>query len=309
MTDSNAPERKPLVVAGPSGSGKSTLIKRLLAKHPDDFGFSVSHTTRAPRQGEEDGVAYYFSTREEMDADIEAGLFIESAEYSGNLYGTSFKGVEDVTTAGKVCILDIDMQGVRSIAASDAIHPTFLFIKPPSIESLRARLEARGTGKRVVELWGVGILLLLILIPFFFSYLRSYVVMLFRCEVVDLGGECGGGGSGGGLFRGGASGSGLCWWWWWWWVVVALSRVGKRKKKESTIYHCLPTGPADSLRAETEESLARRLGAAEDEMNYAETSGTFDHTIVNDDLNVAAVEFVAYCEGLAGLASDADATA
>jgi len=79
---------QPLVICGPSGSGKSTLLKRLFKEFPNTFGFSVSHTTRKPRQGEEDGVHYNFVGVEEMKAEIEKGEFIETAVFSGNIYGT-----------------------------------------------------------------------------------------------------------------------------------------------------------------------------------------------------------------------------
>ncbi|XP_012590073.1 PREDICTED: guanylate kinase [Condylura cristata] len=79
---------RPIVLSGPSGAGKSTLLKMLLREHSGLFGFSVSHTTRNPRPGEEDGREYHFVTREAMQRDIAAGDFIEHAEFSGNLYGT-----------------------------------------------------------------------------------------------------------------------------------------------------------------------------------------------------------------------------
>jgi len=79
---------RPLVLCGPSGSGKSTLIKRLFDEFPDTFKFSVSHTTRNPRPGEEDGTHYHFTNKEKMQEQIKNGEFIESATFSGNLYGT-----------------------------------------------------------------------------------------------------------------------------------------------------------------------------------------------------------------------------
>lgn len=79
---------RPLVICGPSGSGKSTLLKRLFKEFPNTFGFSVSHTTRKPRDGEENGVHYHFVNVEEMQAGIENGEFIETAVFSGNMYGT-----------------------------------------------------------------------------------------------------------------------------------------------------------------------------------------------------------------------------
>lgn len=91
---------RPLLLCGPSGSGKSTLVKKMLAEFPDRFGFSVSHTTRKPRPGEEHGKDYYFTDEETMKMDIEEGKFIESAVFSGNRYGTSKKAVEDIAKQG-----------------------------------------------------------------------------------------------------------------------------------------------------------------------------------------------------------------
>lgn len=84
------PGPRPLVICGPSGSGKSTLLQRLMNKYKDVFGFSISHTTRKPRAGEEDGREYHFVDRPYMEKAIERGEFLESAQYSGNLYGTRY---------------------------------------------------------------------------------------------------------------------------------------------------------------------------------------------------------------------------
>ncbi|KAJ4000952.1 guanylate kinase/L-type calcium channel beta subunit [Lentinula boryana] len=135
---------RPLILSGPSGVGKSTLLHRLLAEFPDKFGFSVSHTTRAPRPGEQDGKQYHFVTREKFLALRQEGAFIESAEFSGNFYGTSFQTVREVQEKGRRCILDIEAQGVRQIKATD-LNPIYCFISPPSLTSLRERLRARGT--------------------------------------------------------------------------------------------------------------------------------------------------------------------
>ncbi|KAH9946540.1 guanylate kinase [Amylocystis lapponica] len=135
---------RPLVISGPSGVGKSTLLQRLFAEHPDNFGFSVSHTTRGPRPGETDGQQYYFVTRERFKDLLAEGAFIEHAEFSGNLYGTSFMTVREVMRAGRRCILDIEAQGVRQIKQTD-LDPVYLFLSPPSLAALRARLQSRGT--------------------------------------------------------------------------------------------------------------------------------------------------------------------
>ncbi|XP_076637819.1 guanylate kinase isoform X2 [Colletes latitarsis] len=135
---------RPLILCGPSGSGKSTLIKQLFEEFPDKFGYSISHTSRQPRPGEIDGEHYYFTTKEKMQKEIEQGEFIETATYSGNLYGTSKRAVEDVQKAGKMCILDIDMQGVKQIKQS-SLNPLYVFIKPPSLNELEKRLRDRQT--------------------------------------------------------------------------------------------------------------------------------------------------------------------
>ncbi|AWU76806.1 guanylate kinase [Pichia kudriavzevii] len=136
---------RPIVVSGPSGTGKSTLLKRLMGEYPDKFGFSISNTTRAPRQGEKDGVDYYFTSVEMFKKMIEKNEFIEWAQFSGNYYGTSIAAVKHVADVLKrTCILDIDMQGVKSVKQTD-LNARFLFLSPPSIAELRKRLEGRGT--------------------------------------------------------------------------------------------------------------------------------------------------------------------
>ncbi|XP_073005507.1 guanylate kinase 1-like isoform X2 [Typha latifolia] len=137
-------ETKPVVISGPSGVGKGTLISRLVKDFPNTFGFSVSHTTRSPREKEIDGIHYHFAEREMMEKDIREGKFLESALVHGNLYGTSFEAVEAVTDAGKRCILDIDVQGARSVRCS-SLEALFIFICPPSFEELEKRLRIRGT--------------------------------------------------------------------------------------------------------------------------------------------------------------------
>ena len=134
----------PFVICGPSGVGKGTIIERLKAKFPDAFGFCVSHTTRPQRPGEQDGTHYNFVSKEKMEAEIEAGLFIEHARVHTSIYGTSFDAVETVRAQGKICILDIDPQGVRSIKAS-SMRCMYMFIVPPSAAALEQRLRGRAT--------------------------------------------------------------------------------------------------------------------------------------------------------------------
>lgn len=101
---------RPIVVSGPSGSGKSTLLKRLFDAYPSRFGFSISHTTRAPRGTEKDGVEYHFTTRESFQKLVDEGGFIEHAQFGSNLYGTSVAAVKEVRERGRCCILDIEME-------------------------------------------------------------------------------------------------------------------------------------------------------------------------------------------------------
>jgi guanylate kinase len=130
-------------VSSPSGGGKTTLISRLLARRGSDLHFSVSHTTRARRSGEEDGREYHFVSAKDFREMIGRDEFLEWAEVHGNLYGTARREVLPRLRAGQDVILDIDVQGVRQVKqrypASIAI-----FILPPSAEELGRRLRARG---------------------------------------------------------------------------------------------------------------------------------------------------------------------
>ncbi|CAL8253362.1 unnamed protein product [Merluccius merluccius] len=135
---------RPVVLSGPSGAGKSTLMKKLLKDYEGVFGFSVSHTTRNPRPGEEEGKDYHYTTREAMQEGIDNGEFIENAEFSGNLYGTSKSAIEDVRAKNLICILDVDIQGVRNIKKTD-LDPIYISIQPPSMEILEKRLRDRQT--------------------------------------------------------------------------------------------------------------------------------------------------------------------
>lgn len=133
-----------IVICGPSGSGKSTLLKLLMNEYPECFGFSISHTTRKPRQGEIHGKDYHYVSREEIQKAINNGEFLESTEFSGNIYGTSKRAVNNVVNNGRLCILDIEIEGVKNIKNTD-FEPKYIFIKPPSIQVLEERLRGRGT--------------------------------------------------------------------------------------------------------------------------------------------------------------------
>uniref|UniRef100_A0A915JDX8 guanylate kinase n=1 Tax=Romanomermis culicivorax TaxID=13658 RepID=A0A915JDX8_ROMCU len=135
---------KPVVISGPSGGGKSTLLKKLFDAYSNAFAFCVSHTTRKPRPGEVNGKDYYFVDRDTMLKSIENNEFLEYAEFGGNLYGTSKKAVQDIQSFGKICILDVELQGVRSIKKAN-IEARYVYIKPPSVAELEKRLRSRGT--------------------------------------------------------------------------------------------------------------------------------------------------------------------
>jgi guanylate kinase len=129
------------IVSAPSGSGKTTLLQHLL-KSFKDLRFSVSHTTRPPRQGERDSVDYFFTDRPAFLSMVGREEFLEWAEFNGHLYGTTRAFVYDQMDAGSDVILDIDVQGARQVKAkvSDA---KAIFVLPPSYDELKRRLKAR----------------------------------------------------------------------------------------------------------------------------------------------------------------------
>jgi len=134
-----------LCVSGASGAGKNSLITRLKKEFKRMVGFSVSHTTRDARKGDVDGEDYYFTDRAMFQAEMEAGKFLEHAEVNGNLYGSSFSAVQEVLDEGKVCILDIDVQGVKGVRSNlSGQHAMFVYVKPPSTPVLEERLRKRG---------------------------------------------------------------------------------------------------------------------------------------------------------------------
>ncbi|KAH8730236.1 P-loop containing nucleoside triphosphate hydrolase protein [Phaeosphaeriaceae sp. PMI808] len=147
--DTSAVERnRAIVISGPSGAGKSTILKRLFDEYPDKFGFSISHTTRGPRGEEQDGCEYYFVKKEEFLELVDQKGFIEHAQFGDNHYGTSIKAVNDIADKGRICILDIEMEGVKQVANHPSFpRPRFLFLSPPSMEILEQRLRSRATDK------------------------------------------------------------------------------------------------------------------------------------------------------------------
>jgi guanylate kinase len=132
-----------IVVSGPSGAGKSTLIRASLEEVPE-LAYSVSATTRRPRPGEVDGIDYIFLSRQEFERWIQEGRFLEWAEYSGNLYGTPERKVEEFLDEGKSVILELELQGARQVRVKrpDAV---MVFVRAPSLEETRRRLTGRAT--------------------------------------------------------------------------------------------------------------------------------------------------------------------
>lgn len=132
-----------IVLSGPSGAGKSTVVKKLMQQR-GNIHFSVSYTTRAPRNEDIDGVTYNFVDRAEFERMIQANEFLEYAEYSGNYYGTSLKVIEEKQKAGIDVLLDIEVQGAANVRAKcpDAV---LVFTIPPTYEELERRLRGRNT--------------------------------------------------------------------------------------------------------------------------------------------------------------------
>lgn len=132
-----------LILSSPSGAGKSTLARRLMDWDPT-LRFSVSATTRAPRPGEQDGREYYFKTRPEFEAMVEAGEMLEHAEVFGNLYGSPKGPVEKAMAEGRDTLFDIDWQGGQQIRSSSLARDVVsIFVLPPSIAELDRRLRGR----------------------------------------------------------------------------------------------------------------------------------------------------------------------
>jgi guanylate kinase len=132
-----------VVISSPSGGGKTSITRRLVSERPD-CGYSVSATTRAPRPGEVDGVAYYFLSPEEFERRVQAGEFAEHAEYNGNRYGTLAAELIRVMHGGQHVVLDIEVVGARRLRDRypDAV---LIFVVPPSGLALAQRLRGRGT--------------------------------------------------------------------------------------------------------------------------------------------------------------------
>lgn len=133
-----------IVLSGPSGVGKGTVRKAIFESSDNDFQYSISMTTRNMRPREEEGVDYFFRTKEEFEALIEAGEMLEYAEYVGNYYGTPLFYVEETLAKGKDVFLEIEVQGARQVKEK-VPDGVFIFLTPPDLEELRSRIVNRGT--------------------------------------------------------------------------------------------------------------------------------------------------------------------
>ncbi|MHC5954420.1 guanylate kinase [Enterococcus gallinarum] len=133
-----------IVLSGPSGVGKGTVRKAIFESDDNDFQYSVSMTTRNKREGEIEGVDYYFRTREEFEALIEAGKMLEYAEYVGNYYGTPLSYVQKTLDQGKDVFLEIEVQGAKQVKEK-VPDGVFIFLTPPDLAELRSRITGRGT--------------------------------------------------------------------------------------------------------------------------------------------------------------------
>jgi guanylate kinase len=131
------------VITAPSGTGKNTIIE-MVRKDLKGLGYSISHTTRAPRKGEIDGVHYYFVGKKQFEKMIQAQEFVEWAVVYNELYGTSISSVRSAQVSGKDVLLDLDIQGARQIKKRFP-DSTSIFIVPPSLQTLRERLEKRSS--------------------------------------------------------------------------------------------------------------------------------------------------------------------
>jgi len=140
-----------LIVSGPSGCGKSTILKEVLKDIPDYY-FSISTTTRAPRVGEQNGVDYYFVSKEEFEQGIREGSFLEYAKVHDNYYGTSLSPIIEALNKGKLVIFDIDVQGHLIVRKELSDVVTSVFITTPTLKILEERLNNRKTdSKEIIE--------------------------------------------------------------------------------------------------------------------------------------------------------------
>jgi len=136
------------IITAPSGTGKTTIIKNILKKDMGGVGYSVSHTTRKPREGEINGLHYYFIDREDFEKMIEAHEFVEWAVVYDQLYGTSISSISRELSSGKDLLMDVDIQGSQEIKRQFP-ESLSIFILPPSLDILKKRLQKRSTNDKI----------------------------------------------------------------------------------------------------------------------------------------------------------------
>jgi len=140
------------ILSAPSGAGKTTILK-IVMEQVENLAFSISHTTRAPRKGEQNGVDYHFVSVAEFQSMREKNLFLEWAEVHGNFYGTSRPAILEQLKGGQDVVLDIDVQGAAILAADSNVKAVSVFVAPPSLAELERRLRGRGTdSNKTIEL-------------------------------------------------------------------------------------------------------------------------------------------------------------
>ncbi|SCO66616.1 guanylate kinase, putative [Plasmodium vivax] len=138
----------PLVVCGPSGVGKGTLIKKVLSEFPSRFRFSISCTTRNKREKETNGVDYYFVDKDDFERKLKEGQFLEFDKYANHFYGTLKSEYDLAVGQGKICLFEMNINGVKQLKESKHIQDgIYIFVKPPSIDILLGRLKNRNTEK------------------------------------------------------------------------------------------------------------------------------------------------------------------
>ncbi|DAD53304.1 TPA_asm: guanylate kinase [Vaccinia virus] len=135
---------KSIILSGPSGSGKTAIAKRLLKDYGNIFGFVVSHTTRFPRPMEREGVDYHYVNREVIWKGIAAGNFLEHTEFLGNIYGTSKTAVNTAAINNRICVMDLNIDGVRSLK-NTYLMPYSVYIRPTSLKMVEIKLRCRNT--------------------------------------------------------------------------------------------------------------------------------------------------------------------
>jgi guanylate kinase len=138
------PVYKPLIIGSPSGGGKGTLITRLLKDFPHVFQKNASYTTRKIREGEVNGVDRFFVTVADFEKEIEHKNFVEFARFADNYYGTNRRYIQSIVDAGKICLIEVEIEGIKAIFNSD-LQCNYLYMLPPSMEVLKKRLTGRGT--------------------------------------------------------------------------------------------------------------------------------------------------------------------